>query len=846
MPTISITISKIYKVKHLKNIILLVFIFITYENALFAQSISGSIVDENGLAVPYANVFIKEIQSGTSADFDGNFFLSLETSGEYSLVFSALGYETKSMNVMLREPSEFKVFVTMRSSAIQMDEIVVRATKKDPAYGIIRKVIEAKEKYNNSIASSQSEVYIKSIEKLNLTKKKKKVEFEEKQLNKDGSPKDLMEEIQRKLDAEMNKINMVEMQLTLHHKKPNYYKEIRNAFKAYGRKEGLFIPNLSESNFSFYKNLVKLKGISDIPIISPISNNSILTYKFKLLESTIDDEGQQVHKIKVTPRKKGNASVSGILYINEGLWNIRHLELSLYKGASKFYDKFKIIQDYGVEDGIWIIKRQEFEYETKVGGKKNFVGSTLITIDSFQRNVVYPPKFFGNEMAILTKEALDRDSVYWETSRPEPLTQEQEKLVHYQDSVQAWVTSDKYLDSMDVLFNKVDLLDIFIDGVKFRDHKKKSNLGFGTLPSLIDFDVVGGWRIGPFTNYYRRFENGRILNASGRVTLGIENQDLQGNIGFWTRLNPYKLFDISMNVSKDFESINYNDAILNQLRSSNYYLSKIISFGHRVELLNGLYFASYSNFADRQSATPFNTSTVLDEIIDDIPSRFFDPYQALITEFSLSYTPQQRFISEPNRKVILGSKYPTFHFRYGKGWNKLLGSDIDYDRIEFQIEQNMTLGIFGTSNYNIRMGDFLNERDVRFIDVKRFNQSNPWWQEDPLFNFNSLDTIITTTDFYFEAHYVHHFNGAIVNNIPLVKMLRVQAVAGAGFLWVEDSKIRYEEIFAGLERTFKLGARRRLRLGVYGVLANSNIANTNTAIRFYVDVIDTWRKDWNF
>jgi len=275
-------------------------------------------------------------------------------------------------------------------------------------------------------------------------------------------------------------------------------------------------------------------------------------------------------------------------------------------------------------------------------------------------------------------------------------------------------------------------------------------------------------------------------------------------------------------------------------------LNDKIGFGNRVEIINGLYFGANVDYNDRQSADRFLTSTFITNIIDDIPTRVFDPYQALITEFRLSYTPQQRYMTEPTRKVILGSKYPTFSLFYEKGWNGILSSDIDFDRIELRINHDLTLGVFGNSKYNVRLGDFVNTKDVRFVDVKRFNQSNPIWQEDPLYNFNALDTALTTTNFYFEGHYIHHFNGALVNNIPLVKLLRIQAVAGGGLLWVQDAKIRHEEVFAGLERTFKLGARRRLRLGAYGVLANSNITKTRTAFRFYIAVIDTWDKDWSF
>ena len=113
-------------------------------------------------------------------------------------------------------------------------------------------------------------------------------------------------------------------------------------------------------------------------------------------------------------------------------------------------------------------------------------------------------------------------------------------------------------------------------------------------------------------------------------------------------------------------------------------------------------------------------------------------------------------------------------------------------------------------------------------------------------NFSLLDTLLTTSNTYFEAHYVHHFNGALVNNIPLVKKLRIQAVAGGGFVWVQDSNVRHEELFAGIERTFKLGARRRLRVGLYGVVGNSSFTKADSGFRFYIDVIDTWAKDWRF
>ena len=815
-----------------------------------AQSLSGTITNTDEEPIPYANIFIKELSTGTSCDFEGKFFLTLEAAQEYNLVISAIGYESKNVGVLMTSPKNYEVTAMLETSSIQMDEIVVKAKKKDPAFGIIKKVIDAKDKYINAVSSSTSEIYLKSYEKVDITKKKKEAnKIEEEPLtNPDGSPIDPFEQEKKKLEAELRSINMVEMQLTLHHQAPNKYKEIRNAFSVYGNKYALYIPTLSDINFSFYKNLVKLNSISDIPIISPISKTAILSYKYKLLETQIKEDGQLVYKIKVIPRKKGNATVSGLLYINEGLWNIRSLDLKLYKSASKFYDEFRIKQNYTQKDGIWIIDRQEFDYETKVGKRQNFVGSTLVSIDDFKKDVDYGPKFFNNEISVLTQEALERDSAYWESTRAEPLTTKQEKLVAYQDSIQAWITSDVYLDSLEAKFNKVDILEVAYEGISFRNHRKKQIISFPSLLNLIDYSIVGGLQVGPGGYFFRRFENRQWISTSADIDIGLSNKSFQGYYTFAMMYDPHKLAWFNFRISRSFESLNYNDAILNQLRASNYYLNNGINVNHRFELFNGFYLSTRAQYNDRKSALEFNTSTLLAEIIDDAPSVDFAPYKALITSIRISYTPEQRYMTEPNRKLILGSKYPTFSLMHTKGWNNVLGSDIDYDRLDFTIDHRLTLGTLGTSSYRATAGKFINQKDVRIVDVKRFNQSNPIWVEDPTYNFNrlNLDSALTTVNAFVEAHYIHHFNGALINNIPLIKKLRIQAVAGGGILWLEDGNLRHEELFAGIERTFKLGARRRLRIAVYGTVANSNFKAPSTGIGFHVDVLDTWSRDWNF
>lgn len=822
-----------------------------------AQSISGYILNEENQPIPYANIYFTELQTGTSSDQDGKYFMTISVEGEYEMIISSLGYTTKTFKIILRE-KDLKKNIWLRSSESALDEIVVKASKKDPAYAIIKNVQKNKKKYLSQIQSFKSKVYIKAAEKKEVKekkrkkKKKKKVTF---QANSEdpldagmgNSGDDILAQDAISAKTKIPQINMVEMELTLNYQYPKRYKEERTAYKSYGSASGLFVPRFDQTDFNFYRNMVHLRGIAEAPAISPISRTAVLSYKYKLISSDVEN-GQLVHKIKVIPRKSGNSTCKGFLYINDGLWNINRLDLTLNKDALMLFDGFQLKQRYQqLEDNIWIPDRIEFIYEAKQNKRISFKGNTIILYSDFEKNYAFPPKFFGSEIAVTTREAYKRDTTYWKNLRPEPLTKEEQITVHRTDSIHAVHNSKVYQDSIQEKYNKVTFMDLAWDGIGFRNHEKKQRIYVNSISSLIDFELVGGLRIGPYASYFKRWKNGRILNTSGNFNIGVKNQDLQGSAWAWFYYNPHRQASMSFSGGRSFYSINSYDAYLNQLKTSNYILHDYFSVDHRIELVNGLYFYAQGSLANRQSIQNYDAETVIDSLFkNNEPALQFEGYQALLSTFSLSYTPHQKYMTEPNRKLVLGSKFPTFKLTYRKGWNGIMGSDVDFDFATFSISQDVILGFFGNSKYNIKMGKYLNTKSLEIVDLKRFRQSDPILYSDPLHSFQSLDTAFATTNLFIEAHHIHHFNGALINNIPLVKKTKVRVVAGAGALYVFENNFHHEELFAGLERVFRLGARRRLRIGLYGVLAKSSYSKTDTAFKISLDVIDTWKRNWSF
>jgi hypothetical protein len=85
----------------------------------------------------------------------------------------------------------------------------------------------------------------------------------------------------------------------------------------------------------------------------------------------------------------------------------------------------------------------------------------------------------------------------------------------------------------------------------------------------------------------------------------------------------------------------------------------------------------------------------------------------------------------------------------------------------------------------------------------------------------------------------------ILNKIPYFKKTRVGLVVGGGAMYVKEYNWQHYEILAGLERNFKL-SRRRLRVGIYGVVSDGNQIAPTTAWKISFAMLDDRSMKWNF
>ncbi|TBW28101.1 SusC/RagA family TonB-linked outer membrane protein [Gramella sp. KN1008] len=105
--------------KRLKGFLTLLLVLVVQIGFAQEKTVSGTVVDEDGLPMPGVNVIEKGTSNGTQTDFDGNYSISVAAGDVLS--FSYVGFATQE--VVVDAANEYNV--TMEIDAASLEEVVV-------------------------------------------------------------------------------------------------------------------------------------------------------------------------------------------------------------------------------------------------------------------------------------------------------------------------------------------------------------------------------------------------------------------------------------------------------------------------------------------------------------------------------------------------------------------------------------------------------------------------------------------------------------------------------------------------------------------------------------------------
>ena len=804
---------------------------------LFAQNIfrvTGKITNNKLEPLAFASVQVRQSQAGTITKEDGTYSLGLKE-GTYDMMISMIGYKQQTLKLTVTKDYVQNVILEENDSN-NMEDIVIKVKIKDRSEEIIKNTIHHKDEITAAAGAYSAWLYIKAIQQDSVTKKKDREKIDS-SLYKSGN-------------ADLAGMAMAEVSVHLDYESEQRMKEERLGVKKNGNADNLFYLSATAGDFNFYNNLVKVPSISVTPFLSPVSYSGLLAYKFKMLKIERVD-GKRNYIISVKPRQISNATVEGEITIQDSTWAILHTRFRFPSYHLPEYDFFEVEQDYSfVQNKAWMLNRQQFKYYTK--SKQNKLsGQTLVKYTGYELNKHFPNKYFGVEVSATTEAAYDKDSSFWQTVRTEPLSEKEVRFIRFKDSIYRVTHTEAYLDSLEIANNRPTWKKVGIFGQVLTNRRKERTWVIPPLVSLYEPFQFGGGRLRLSFDYFKRYVSRKDIKLYSELSYGFRNKDINGTIHLNRMYNPFNRGYYQVVVNRSFDHIYEGDAWINQIKRSSYFLNNYFGVGHGLEVVNGLYINTEADLALRRSVNGYKTNDKLDSllkgVLDDNQPVAFDPYNGFYTKLTIRYTPGQRYIREPKEKIILGSRWPTFYAMYHKGIPGPINSKVDFDYLEFGLEQTVKLGLLGNSHYTIKSGDFFNQKGLRLLEYSYQRRGDPFLFMNPDEAFQALDSTFPLFNRFYNGHWVHEFNGALINKIPLLKKLQLREIAGGGFLIAPERNLRYGELFAGIERVFKwpFNPLTKFKVGIYVVTSAANQFKNPVQFKIGFTTWDRLRNKWN-
>ena len=123
--------------------------------SFFAQSgtVKGRVSDKiNNESIPFANIFIQELNKGVTSDLDGNYILNEIKPGIYNITFSFVGYDTYTASEIIVNSNKPSIInAELSESTTSLEEVEVKASPfiKSEESPVSKRNISATEIYRN-------------------------------------------------------------------------------------------------------------------------------------------------------------------------------------------------------------------------------------------------------------------------------------------------------------------------------------------------------------------------------------------------------------------------------------------------------------------------------------------------------------------------------------------------------------------------------------------------------------------------------------------------------------------------------------------------------------------------
>ncbi len=746
-----------------------VFVLFLFPGFLSAQTVvTGKVTDSrSGDPIPFANVIFQGTTIGTTTDFDGNYSVRTHDPVD-SLVVSYLGYQTRVKAVERGKKQTMNFQLEEEVTALQ--EVVFEAGE-NPAYEVLRQVVRNKATNDKrKLSAYEYDTYTKieiDVDNMSDRFRQRKV------IQKITQVLDSVEQIAGEDGKPVLPIFISESVSKFHYRtNPRLQVEriLKSKVNGLGIEDGTLITQFVGASFQEYNFYQNWLTILTKEFVSPIADGWRLYYQYDLTDSVYID-GHYCYRLDFFPRRPQDLAFSGTMWITKNEWALKQIDAQVAGQANlNFVEKIRIQQSLVPTDaGAWIPEKNRVLID--ISELSNTSAGMLAKFYTSNRNIVVnqprPPAFYEREIVMEEDARINEDETYWDTLRHEPLSETEKNVYRMIDTLQ----------QIPVVRTYTDLVKIAVNG-----YYTMGKVNVGPYISLIALNNVEGLRLQPGfrTNY--AFSRRWVLGGS--LGYGFNDERFKYSALVRNILSRDRWTTLTLSARRDLGRVGVDDEVLGDnylflaaqrfgtFRRPYYYDESRVDFQR--ELVRGL---------NQRVAFRYNTfRPVFDfgyrnPVGESDTARTYENAELVI---ETRFARDELFVINDNERLSLGtSRWPAITLRYTHGFRGLGGSDFDYDKVRLTVHKRVRYGPMGVG-YLTLTGEYVFDQLPYPLLSLHLGNRTPFFAH---VTYNLMDYGEFVSDRYATMHYSHHFEGFLLNSLPLLRKLKWRLVGTSNVIF---------------------------------------------------------------
>ena len=764
-------------------------------NYAVAQTVSGIVVDaKSGSPLPFVNVYYEGKGVGAATDENGNFSVPYRK-GWNILTISSVGF--KKMEIPISGPIEnLKVRLEVNSQTIKGVSIKGKRKKYDrknnPAVELMRKVIAAKKHSDlrrHDYFSYQK--YEKRTFALN--------EFTEKVFDDEHFKKLPFLKERVETCPETGKLILpISVDETfskrIFKKDGNIDKTIVEGRNSTGLNEffntGDIATTMIEDVFTdvdIYDNNIH---VLQSEFVSPLSSSSGISFYRYFIADKLDVDGIRCIEVTFTPNNSQDFGFNGSLYIMaDSTYRVHKATLNLpHNNAVNFVSDMYVSQEFEtLPTGEQVIVNDNMIVQISVIGsftKFHIKRDTYYSNYSLEEIPEKEFKFLGKER--LLADAMMKDNKYWNSVRPEPLTEKES-------------TMDDFLKKMEstkgfkfVLFVAKAFIENFVE--TSTDREKPSKVDIGPINTIFSQNFVDGFRLRMSAQTTANLNP--HLFAKGYVAYGFKDHKWKGMGELTYSFNKKAYLPREFPVNNLTVTYQYDDAspsdIFMPTDKDNVFTSfrwTKVNHMNYVQKLRVLYEREWENGLrltaqvkkESNEATAALFYQPLDGTGTPSPDKnlHINKFEMADVMIGLRFQPGATYINTKQRRIATNNDSPIFELNHTIGLKNVLGNDYTYNYTEAKVYKRLYLSSWGKIDTYVKGGIQWNKVPFPLLIMPAANLSYIKERE----TFSLIDNMEFMNDRFVSIMSGWDMNGNLLNRIPLIKKLKWREVFSFRGMW---------------------------------------------------------------